>query len=145
MIYEILAELLGVFVMNWTFFVVIQSVVVFRRMLLCIWKKVAFFTAGTVWGIYSSIAAVLTLLLGIAFIFGKEGSFYLSEYQNNHIFPLVSVICMEFAELIVMFFKYFLVRHTRLEKIKTAKVEAVIEKIRTQLSVFQKPNLALLQ
>lgn len=145
MIGDIVVQILSIIVMNWTFFLTVQGVVIFRKLLLYVWRKTAFFIAGTVGGVFSSIAVVLSLLLGIAFIFGKEGSLYLSEYQSNHIFPLVSVICLEFAELIVYLFKYFLVRHTMLEKSKTAKVELIIETIKAQMPVFQKPNLAMLQ
>lgn len=145
MIGDIIVQILSIIVMNWTFFLTVQGVVIFRKLLLYVWRKTAFFIAGTVGGVFSSIAVVLSLLLGIAFIFGKEGSLYLSEYQSNHIFPLVSVICLEFAELIVYLFKYFLVRHTMLEKSKTAKVELIIETIKAQIPVFQKPNLAMLQ
>jgi hypothetical protein len=131
--------------MNWTFFLTVQGVVIFRKLLLYVWRKTAFFIAGIIGGVFSSVALVLSLLLGIAFIFGKEGSIYLSEYQSNHIFPLVTVICLEFAELIVYLFKYYFVRHTVLEKSKTSKLELVIETIKTQVPVFQKPNLAMLQ
>lgn len=131
--------------MNWFFFITVQSVVMFRRTLLLLWKKLAFIFAGTVSGICSSIIFILSVLLGIAFICGKEGSNYLSEYQSDHIFPLVNVICLEFAELIVVLFNYFLVKHMQLEKSKTAKVELVIEKIETLMTRFKKPNLAMIQ
>lgn len=131
--------------MNWTFFIMLQSVLIFRSTLMDLWKRIAFFIAATVSGICSSIAVVMSLLLGIVFMFGKEGSFYLSEYQANHVFPLVSIICLEFAEIIVVIFKYFMVRDTSIEVIRTSKVEFFIDEIKTQVAEFKKPNLAMLQ
>lgn len=131
--------------MNWTFFLTVQGIVIFRKFLLYVWKKAAFFIAGTVGGIFSSVAVVLSLVLGIAFIFGKEGSIYISEYQQNHIFPLVNAICLEFAEMIIVLFKFFLVNITMLKKSKTTMVELFIEKTKSLISVFKKPNLAMLQ
>jgi hypothetical protein len=144
-IYDIIAQALSIIMMNWAFFLTVQGVVFFRKMLLYVWRKSAFFIAGTIGGIFSSVAVVLSLLLGIAFICGKEGSIYLSEYQSDHIFPLVSAICLEFAELIVYLFKYFIVRHTIKEKNKTSTVKLFVEKIKSLVTMFQKPNLAMLQ
>ena len=131
--------------MNWTFFVTVQSVVMFRRTLMDLWKRTAYFIASTVSGICSSVILVITLLLGIAFVFGKEGSLYLSEYEANHVFPLVSIVCMEFAEIIAVIFKFYMVKQTSLDEIKTSKVEFFIDEIKTQVTLFKKPNLAMLQ
>ncbi|HOO22124.1 MAG TPA: hypothetical protein PKY53_00370 [Clostridia bacterium] len=145
MLNEILTQIIGAIVMNWMLFVTIQGVVIFRRFILNLWKKFAFFVAGTFNGICSSIAMVFSFIFIVAFVYAKEGSFFLSEYQVNHVFPAVSAVCLEFAEIIVLFFRYFFVKHTQVEESKTAKVEAVVERIKSSISVFRKPNLAMLQ
>lgn len=140
-----MAQALSVIVLNWTFFMTLQGIVMFRHILMSIWKRIAFFTVGTFTGICSSLMVILSLLLGLLFMFGKEGSFYINEYQAEHIFPLVSIICLEFTEFLVIVFKFFMVKHTDLQKSKISKVENVIDEIKSQFAVFKKPNLAMLQ
>lgn len=145
MIAKILAQALSVVVMNWTFFVTLQSVMMFRRALLSLWKRLAFFMSGTVAGLFSSFLMILSILGCVMFIFGREGSFYINDYLSTRAFPLVSLICLEFAEVLVFFVKYSIVGHTKLEECKTRTTVITSEEFQRYFAAFQKPNLALLQ
>lgn len=145
MVESLLAQILSIIVMNWTFFITLQGIVIFRRMLLSLWKKTAFVISGIFLGICSSILFVVSIMLTVAFVYGREGGFYLSEYQSNRVFPLVSIICLEFAEIMVYLFKAYIVRKTSLNVARTDKEEFKEEDRNTYFSIFKKPNLAMLQ
>jgi len=145
MILNAMAQLLGVFVVNWGYITAIQFVVLFRQVLRDFLLQVMYSVQTIVCGVFSTLFLVLTVFLGIASILGKAGGVSITEYSNDHIYPLIAIICMEFAEFLLFLFDYRFKKINQLSKVIFLSVEYEISEEKAIFSVFQKPNQACLQ
>jgi hypothetical protein len=142
---ELFAQLFSVLILNWEIFFTIQSVVFFWRIILDTFEKILYLIGGMVVGIFSSFFFLISIILGLAFDIGKNEKIIISEYQYSHIYPLLTIICLEFAELLVVIFKYYMAQNNSLQRVRTCNVEFEAKGFNSIYTVFRKPNLAMLQ
>lgn len=145
MIADTLAKLLGVLVVNWVYVMAIQFVLFFRQIIRKILKQIANAVVTVLSGVFTSVLILFMLVILLTYLLGKEGGMSISAYGEDHLFPALLMICLEFAEFLILLCQFKVYENNHLYFTEVVEIEYEISEKRRIVSEFEKPNMAFLQ
>lgn len=123
----------------------VATMALFCRQICDLWEKVYFFLCYSLRGIICTLKMFFAVTFGLLLTAGRKGTFIIDEYSNTHIFPLVSLICVEFAEFLMDLFDFYMDRLQTVNAKALTTVDFEEEAFNTQYYVFEQPSLVMLQ